>query len=95
MPLFYGYNSSSPAIDGIDVKLLSTGLIASNIEDLLRTYVANARAVSQFDKLPIPYRAVATDDYDQVTCSDVIRDADIAFHLFFRCAYGDIFAMKR
>jgi len=41
---------------------LPGGLVnTSNIEDLLRTYVASARAVSQFDKLPIPYRAVATD----------------------------------
>ncbi|HUJ52875.1 MAG TPA: patatin-like phospholipase family protein [Steroidobacteraceae bacterium] len=38
------------------------GLIASSrIEDVLRTYVAKARSVSDFDKLPIPYRAVATD----------------------------------
>ena len=33
----------------------------SSIEDLLRTYVASARMQSDFDKLPIPYRAVATD----------------------------------
>ena len=33
----------------------------SGIDDLLRSYVARARAVSDFDKLPIPYRAVATD----------------------------------
>jgi NTE family protein len=45
-----------------DGVTLPGGLVnTSNIEDLLRTYVANARAVSQFDKLPIPYRAVATD----------------------------------
>jgi len=38
------------------------GLIASSrIEDVLRTYVAKARSVSDFNKLPIPYRAVATD----------------------------------
>jgi outer membrane receptor protein involved in Fe transport len=35
-PLFYGYDqSSSPAIDGISTKMLGTGLIASNIDELL------------------------------------------------------------
>ena len=39
-----------------------SGLIASSrIEDVLRAYVAKARAVADFDRLPIPYRAVATD----------------------------------
>jgi NTE family protein len=39
-----------------------SGLIASSrIEDVLRSYVAKARAVADFDRLPIPYRAVATD----------------------------------
>ncbi len=33
----------------------------SSIEDLLRSYVAGARMQSDFDKLPIPFRAVATD----------------------------------
>jgi NTE family protein len=33
----------------------------ATIEDLLRTYVAGARMQPDFDKLPIPYRAVATD----------------------------------
>ncbi len=38
------------------------GLVnTSNIEDLLRSYVATARLQDQFDKLPIPFRAVATD----------------------------------
>src|SRR5207342_1191030 len=38
------------------------GLIpASNIEALLRSYVAQARTISSFDELPIPFRAVATD----------------------------------
>jgi len=51
---------------------LPGGLVnTSNIEDLLRTYVANARAVSQFDNLPIPYRAVAT---DMVTGKMVVLD---------------------
>ena len=33
----------------------------SGIDDLLRTFVAQARMVPDFDQLPIPYRAVATD----------------------------------
>ena len=33
----------------------------SAIDDLLRSYVARARMVPDFDQLPIPYRAVATD----------------------------------
>jgi len=38
------------------------GLISSSrIEDVLRAFVAKSRSVSDFDKLPIPYRAVATD----------------------------------
>jgi len=42
--------------------VLPAGIVnTSNIEDLLRTYVARARAQSDFDQLPIPYRAVATD----------------------------------
>src|SRR5215831_7123238 len=48
------------------------GLInTSNIEDLLRVYVATARMQDQFDKLPIPYRAVAT---DMVTGTMVVLD---------------------
>ena len=39
-----------------------SGLVASSrIEDVLRSYVAKARGVADFDQLPIPYRAVATD----------------------------------
>ncbi|HZF14693.1 MAG TPA: patatin-like phospholipase family protein [Steroidobacteraceae bacterium] len=48
--------------------LSSDGIVApgglvntSNIEDLLRTYVATARLETDFSKLPIPFRAVATD----------------------------------
>jgi NTE family protein len=53
------------------------GLVnTSNIEDLLRTYVASARMQSSFDRLPIPYRAVAT---DMVTGQMVVLDkGDIA-----------------
>lgn len=39
-----------------------SGLIStSRIENVLRTYVARARTVPNFDQLPIPFRAVATD----------------------------------
>lgn len=39
-----------------------SGFIAtSRIENVLRAYVAQARGVVDFDRLPIPYRAVATD----------------------------------
>ena len=42
--------------------IMPGGLVnTSGIDDLLRSYVANARAVADFDNLPIPYRAVATD----------------------------------
>jgi NTE family protein len=34
---------------------------SSAIDDLLRAYVARSRLVTDFDKLPVPYRAVATD----------------------------------
>ena len=38
------------------------GLVSTaGIDDLLRSYVAKARGISNFDDLPIPYRAVATD----------------------------------
>lgn len=51
---------------------LPGGLVnTSGIEDLLRSFVAAARTVSQFDKLPIPYRAVAT---DMVTGKMVVLD---------------------
>jgi NTE family protein len=54
-----------------------SGLIASSrIEDVLRAYVAKARAVADFDRLPIPYRAVAT---DMLTGNMVVLDhGDIA-----------------
>jgi NTE family protein len=52
----------------LELGLRKSGVVApaglvntSNIEDLLRTYVASARMQSSFDRLPIPYRAVATD----------------------------------
>jgi NTE family protein len=48
----------------------------ASIEDLLRTYVAGARMQPDFDKLPIPFRAVAT---DMVTGDMVVlKDGDLA-----------------
>jgi NTE family protein len=42
--------------------LMPSGVVdTAGIEDLLRRYVANARLQSSFDRLPIPYRATATD----------------------------------
>ena len=42
--------------------MLPAGIVnTSSIEDLLRSYVARSRAQTDFDRLPIPYRAVATD----------------------------------
>lgn len=42
--------------------LLPSGIVeTANIENLLRSYVARARMQPDFDKLPIPFRAVATD----------------------------------
>ena len=61
-----------------DGKLIPrSGLIAtSRIEDLLRSYVARARLVPDFNKLPIPFRAVAT---DMLTGNMVVLDhGDIA-----------------
>jgi NTE family protein len=49
---------------------------ASSIDDLLRSYVARSRTVSDFNKLPIPFRAVAT---DMMTGDMVVLDhGDIA-----------------
>ena len=56
---------------------LPGGLInTSGIEDLLRSYVARSRMQPDFDSLPIPYRAVAT---DMITGQMVVLDSgDIA-----------------
>lgn len=54
----------------------SGAIPTSGIEDLLRGYVARARLVPDFDKLPIPFRAVAT---DMLTGNMVVLDhGDIA-----------------
>jgi NTE family protein len=59
------FNASAGSIElGLKRGRIVTrsGLIStSGIEDLLRSYVARGRFVSDFNKLPIPFRAVATD----------------------------------
>jgi NTE family protein len=70
-----GSNVSMGLIDG---KLVApSGLAdASSVDDLLRGYVARSRTVADFDKLPIPFRAVAT---DMLTGDMVVLDhGDIA-----------------
>jgi len=53
--------------------LLPGGVVnTAGIENLLRTYVAQARMQSSFDQLPIPYRAVAT---DMITGKMVVIDS--------------------
>jgi NTE family protein len=55
-----------------DGLAIPSGLVnTSNVEDLLRSYVATARLETRFDRLPIPYRAVAT---DMVTGTMVVLD---------------------
>jgi NTE family protein len=68
-----------------------SGLIASSrIEDVLRGYVAKARAVADFDRLPIPYRAVAT---DMLTGDMVVLDhGDIAMAMRASMAIPGAFA---
>ena len=61
-----------------DARIITpAGLVdTSSIDDLLRTYVAQARMVDVFDELPIPFRAVAT---DMVTGKMVVlEDGDLA-----------------
>ena len=70
-----GSNVSMGLIDG---KIVApSGLAdASSVDDLLRGYVARSRTVADFDKLPIPFRAVAT---DMLTGDMVVLDhGDIA-----------------
>ncbi len=62
----------------------------SGIDDLLRSYVAQARMVSEFDRLPIPYRAVAT---DMVTGRMVVLDhGDLATAMRASMAIPGVFA---
>jgi NTE family protein len=62
----------------LDGHVVTPGGLAntSGIDNLLRTYVAQARMVADFDKLPIPFRAVAT---DMVTGKMVVlKNGDLA-----------------
>ncbi len=62
----------------------------SAIENLLRSYVAKGRLVSNFDELPIPYRAVAT---DMVTGRMVVLDrGDLATAMRASMAIPGVFA---
>ena len=57
--------------------ILPAGILnTSNIEDLLRSYVAASRLQTDFDQLPIPYRAVATDMVSGTMV--VLKDGDLA-----------------
>jgi NTE family protein len=62
----------------------------SGIDNLLRTYVARARMIPDFDRLPIPYRAVAT---DMVTGRMVVLDhGDLALAMRASMAIPGAFA---
>ena len=63
---------------------------SSAVENLLRSYVAKGRLVTDFDELPIPYRAVAT---DMVTGRMVVLDrGDLAMAMRASMAIPGIFA---
>lgn len=70
---------------------LPGGLVnTSGIEDLLRRYVARSRMQLNFDYLPIPYRAVAT---DMITGQMVVLDrGDIATAMRASMAIPGVFA---
>jgi NTE family protein len=88
------FNDSSGSLE-LGVKngrvITPSGLIStSRIEDVLRTYVARARAVPNFDMLPIPFRAVAT---DMLTGNMVVLDhGDIAMAMRASMAIPGAFA---
>jgi len=54
-------NSLDLGIQDGKVRMSSSLINANNIDNLLREYVAAARRQPNFDRLPIPFRAVATD----------------------------------
>jgi NTE family protein len=57
--------------------VLPAGIVnTSAIEDLLRSYVARSRMQTDFDRLPIPFRAVATDMLSGRMV--VLKDGDLA-----------------
>jgi NTE family protein len=65
----------------------------SGIDDLLRSYVARSRNVSNFDQLPIPYRAVATDMVSGQMV--VLGDGDLATAMRASMAIPGAFAPVR
>ncbi|MDP9199688.1 MAG: patatin-like phospholipase family protein, partial [Pseudomonadota bacterium] len=70
----FATEASTPVELGFQNRQIVTpaGLTDSSaIDDLLRTYVARARMVPDFDDLPIPFRAIAT---DMVTGNMVVLD---------------------
>jgi NTE family protein len=71
--------------------VIAPGLInASSIDDLLRGFVGKAREQSDFDRLPIPYRAVAT---DMVSGQMVVLDhGDLATAMRASMALPGVFA---
>ena len=74
--------------------VMPPGLIdTSGIDDLLRTYVAQSRNVSNFDQLPIPYRAVATDMVSGQMV--VLSDGDLATAMRASMAIPGAFAPVR
>jgi len=71
------YSNSLELGLGPDGIVVPGGLVnTSNIEDLLRSFVASARLEPSFDRLPIPYRAVATDMVSGKMV--VLQDGDLA-----------------
>jgi NTE family protein len=71
--------------------IVPSGLVStSGIDDLLRSYVARSRSVTDFDKLPIPYRAVATDMLSGQMV--VLHDGDLATAMRASMAIPAIFA---
>ncbi len=69
-------NSFEFGVTGEGLRAPSGLIDTSNVEDLLRIYVANARLETDFDHLPIPYRAIATDMVSGNMI--VLRDGDLA-----------------
>ncbi len=74
---------SRPYTNSLDLGIKNGGLSGSggfldtqSIDDLLRTLVAGARDVNDFDALPIPFRAVATDMVSGNMI--VLRDGDLS-----------------
>jgi NTE family protein len=88
------FNAATGSVEvGIkDGKVVTrSGLISTTlIEDMLRSYVARGRMVADFNKLPIPFRAVAT---DMLTGNMVVLDqGDLAMAMRASMAVPGAFA---